>query len=117
MAAITMKKGDRFPSFETTLSDNAGAIDLTDCTVQFRMSLPGAAGTLLQAAAVVVYPAEQADPLKRGKVRYDWQVGDTDATGVHNAEWRVTRLDGRKFTVPRGPGQTFDTVTIQDEVV
>lgn len=117
MAEIWLKKGDTFPAFETTLKDNLGPIDLTDASVQFRMSLPGVSGALVQAAAVVIYPAEQADPLKKGKVRYQWVTGNTNEVGDHNAEWRITFLDGRKATVPRGDGQTYDIVHIQEEVV
>ena len=35
-----------------------------------------------------------------GKVKYEWQDGDTDAAGSYQAEWEVTYSDGTIETYP-----------------
>ena len=35
-----------------------------------------------------------------GKVKYDWQTGDTDTSGFFEAEWQVTYSDGTIESFP-----------------
>jgi len=108
-----LKKGDTMPRIETILSDADGPVDLTGCTVKFRMSIAGAGNPLLNGDAVVVTPQTGDD---KGRVYYEWQAGETDTTGEHQAEWRVTYDGGGKATFPRGSGELFNKVVIQEEV-
>ncbi len=109
-----MKKGDTAPSIETILSSAGNPVNLDGCTVLFRMSPAGTGNPLLERAATVVMPQTGADI---GKVYFEWEDGDTDTTGTHDAEWRVTFTNGKKATFPRGSGEMFNKVIIQSEVV
>lgn len=118
MGNFEVKKGDTFPYIATTLSDNAGPIDLTNATsVHFRMSEPGTGNLMVNGVCII---EDQSNPLNWGKVRYEWVDGDTDIVGNYNVEWRITWNFGspaRQTTVPRGGDDPFDHVIIQEEVV
>lgn len=114
MEIFYLKKGDTFPRIEAILSDAQGAIDLTGCTVLFRCSIAGGGNDLLEEPAVIL---DQSINANKGHVYYEWQDGDTDEVGTHNCEWRVTFPNGKKATFPRGSGDSFNRVIIQDEVV
>lgn len=89
---ITM--GDTLPVLTSSLMDADGAaIDLTGATVTFRMRAMESATLKVNAAATVDAPATA------GKVRYAWQVADTDTPGGFFAEWRITYAAGQ-LTVP-----------------
>ena len=75
-----------------TLRDSQGPLDLTGATVQFVMT--DCAGNEILKAPATVIGAEI------GRVQYDWQAGDTDATGSFRAEFDVTFSDGSNLTVP-----------------
>jgi len=80
-------------------------------------TLIGSDGTLVNAAAGPVYfrllkngvlvfekLATLNDPdSSTGKVRYEWQPGDTDVAGLFDGQWRGI-FDGRPMTFP-GPGR------------
>lgn len=94
MADFTIKQGDTLPPIGATLKDAAGAaLDLTGASVRFHMR-PGG-----ESAASVDQVCEIVDAAA-GKVRYAWQVGDTDAPGSYVAEFEVTFSDGRVLTIP-----------------
>jgi hypothetical protein len=108
-----VKAGDTAPAIETILSDALGPVDLTGCTVIFRMSPDGGGNPLLEESATIVTPQTGAD---KGKVNYQWQTGDTDTPSTNKAEWKVTFPDGTIATFPRGSGDLYDIVEIQDVV-
>jgi hypothetical protein len=93
---FTIKRGDRLPSIEAVLKDAANTIaDLSGVgvSVRFLMTARDAGVAPLNAPAVIVNGAA-------GRVRYDWQVGDTQTVGVYYAEFEVTFLSGKKETFP-----------------
>ena len=99
MSTLTIKRFDRRTPLRVTLSEDGTAVNLTDLTVflvlgtQYRMIFRRAC-TFEDAAA--------------GKVRYDWQAGDTDLGGTYNAEFEVTDpLALKKDTYP-----SADTIQI-----
>lgn len=106
MAAFEIKKGDRLPAIESTLTDAAGAaIDLTNATAVFAFRL-NSGGAVKTGAATVTDAAA-------GKVKYSWAAGDTDTVGVYAAEWRLTFTGGVEMTVP---SSGFLYFTISDDL-
>lgn len=92
MADFYLKQNDTKPSIQATLKNADGtAIDLTDATVDFHMSLNGV--NVVDAAAVVVTALS-------GIVRYDWAAADTDTPGTYDIEWEITFVDASIRTVP-----------------
>lgn len=83
-----IKRNDTSPAIKRKLLDSDGnVINLTGASVRFYMSDKVAAdATILNAI--------------EGIVSYDWQDGDTDTSGVHNAEFEVVYADGTKETFP-----------------
>lgn len=93
MADFSIKKGDGLPALTATLIDaNGNAVDITGCTVEFRM-VDKARTIKVEDAAVVVNAVA-------GVVRYDWQTGDTDTAGAYRGEFRVTDGSAKVQTYP-----------------
>ena len=106
---FTLKVGDTAPDIEAILSDTNGPVDLTGCTIVFRMSPDGGGNVLLEASATIVDAAA-------GHVKYSWQTGDTDTASTNKAEWKVTFPSGKIATFPRGGANLYNIVTIEDVV-
>ncbi len=91
-----IKRNDTERVIQTTLTFNEGAVDLTGATVKFIMrkkSLGPNAEPKVESAATVESAVD-------GVVRYQWVPGDTDTTGVYNAEWEVTWPGSKTDTYP-----------------
>lgn len=89
------KQGDLQPPLEDVLTDGAGVVmNLTGATVIFAMALDVDRVVLVGGAATVVGAATD------GRVRYAWQVGDTDVPGVYLGEWHVDYGSGNVVRVP-----------------
>lgn len=93
-----IKQNDRLPEFAAFLKTKAGnadaqPVDLTGATVAFKMRLPGSPTLKVDAPATIV------DAIQ-GEVSYAWAVGDTDTTGLYQAEFEVTFAGGATFSFP-----------------
>ena len=96
MDPFYIKRGDRLPYLEATLSDEGGSLTtLAGATVYFVMKQKGSDVTKVRALATIV------DATAR-KVRYEWGVGDTDTAGLFRGEFEVI-FGGRPWTFPN-PG-------------
>lgn len=95
MDAIFFPKGARQPSLTDTITENEREKDLTGATVKFRMRLEHLTTLSIDADAVV-----EDQSSKRGKVRYDWDTGDTDAQGIYRFWWFITYQDGTTQETP-----------------
>lgn len=92
MADYHIRKGDLQPPLESELYEDGVASDLTGASsVELRLK-PKAGG------AEIVKTAEFVS-MKPGRVRYNWQSGDTDISGVYAAYWRVY-FGSRAVTFP-----------------
>lgn len=90
MNAIEIKQGSTIPGFEAVLRDADGQpINLFNATVEFCFGR-GRGG-----------PCQIVDAAS-GRVRYEWQDGDTDDPGTWNGEFVVTMISGRVQRVPSG---------------
>ena len=108
-----LKRGDTFPNIETVLSDANGPINLTGCSVLFRMSVANTGNLLIEESATIVTPQSGEDV---GRCYYELQIGDTDILGTYRVEWLVTFANAKKATFPRGEGTLFNQVIIQEVV-
>lgn len=113
MGTFYLKKNDTAPAIETILSDINGAVDLTGCTVLFRMSEAGAGNLMVEKAATIVVPQAGAD---KGKCYAEFEAEDTAVIGEYRVEWKVTFSDGKVATFPRGEGDLFNKIIIQEIV-
>jgi hypothetical protein len=94
LSDFTIKKGDRLPVIEATLTDNDdNPADLTGASVRFIMRAPGATSPKVSATATVVDAAA-------GRVKYAWAGADVDTAGNYEAEWEVTFSGTLKETFP-----------------
>ena len=91
---MVIKRGDTHPPFKATLSDAAGAANLTGATVKLILKTKGATPTIVVNAACVITDALQ------GKVQYNWIAADTAAVNSLDGECEVTWADGKITTFP-----------------
>jgi hypothetical protein len=93
MYDITLKRGDTRHAIRAILKDSSGSpVDLTDCSVSFRMAPLGRPPTISRQV--------DAHDAEAGEVWVVWSPGETDISGVYRAEFRVTYGDGRRETFP-----------------
>lgn len=106
MTTIYIKRDDTQPDIEATLQyDDGSAIDLSGATVKFIMASQSGTVKVNTTATVVDAVA--------GKVKYQWQTGDTDTAGTYYAEFEVTFPGGKKLTVPN---QNHLVVVVVDDL-
>lgn len=96
-----IKRGDRLPTLARALKFTDGSvIDLTGCTVRWRMRDKVGGTVMVDAPATIVSATD-------GKVEYAWASPDTDTVGHFVGEWQVTYPDAKVLTVP-----TLNFVTV-----
>lgn len=96
MSDVQLKTGDTSPAVTATLTSPDGtAINVSAADVRFQMepALDPDAGLTVDAPATIM----DGDA---GRVRYDWQAGDTVTPGRYHGEFVVDHHDGTTETVP-----------------
>jgi hypothetical protein len=88
---ITIKQNDTRDAIKATLSNELGPVNLTDATVRFLMSKRGVKKIDRQV---------QIQDAISGIVWMTFETGDTNETGLFQAEFEATFLDGRIETFP-----------------
>ncbi len=91
---FTLREGDTSPALEYTMSP--ADVELGGATVRFHMVKDDGTVTIDNVSDGVTVVDETDPP----KVSYQWQIGDTDARGRYEAEFRVTYEDGSVETFP-----------------
>lgn len=105
---FTIKRGDTLPVLSDTLVYSDGsAVNLTGASVNFVMRPMTALAPTTNAVATVVSPTA-------GTVSYTFTTGDTAASGVFSACWRVTFSGGTLMTFPT-VGQM--EVSIEEDII
>lgn len=102
---VRMKQNDTAPALVQTLTipGTTRPLDLADAVeVRFIMRLPERSRAKVDDVATVL---QAVDPLtslvvRQGQVSFPWMPGDTDVTGVYNAEFEVTWRDGTTQSWP-----------------
>src|SRR5690625_3541442 len=92
MNEVEIKQGNTVPAFEAQLfgpPPDKAPINLQGATVEFRFGR-GQGG-----------PCQIVDAAN-GRVRYEWQEGDTNDPGAWNGEFVVTFISGHVQRVPSG---------------
>lgn len=100
-----IKARDTSPSLIYAL--RPASVDLTGATVRFSMRTQAGVILINRAAAVIVTPTGAPT------VRYDWQTGNADEPGVHEAEFEVTYANGRIETFPN---DSFIAVAVTGDI-
>jgi transcriptional/translational regulatory protein YebC/TACO1 len=88
---ITLKKNDTKDNIKATLSNESGPVELTGATVRFLMSKRG---------TIKVDRQAQIQDAVNGVVWMVFEQGDTNETGLFQAEFEVTFPDARIETFP-----------------
>lgn len=92
---FVIKQNDTLPNLEAQLMDCEGnPINLDLCGVDFHMKA-------LDGEIKVDRPVTIID-VENGKIKVEWQEGDTDTTGTFKCEFEVNMPDGKILTVPNG---------------
>lgn len=102
MATITIKKNDTRDNIKATLSNESGPVKLDGATVRFLMSRRGVNKINRQA---------QIQDAAAGIVWMAFEQGDTDETGLFQAEFEVTFDDGRIETFPNDGFVLIDIIS------
>lgn len=103
---FVIKQHDTRPSILGTLS-----ADPTDIFSDVLFLMKDQSGNLtVNFAGTIV---EQPSSSSGGKVKYQWQTGDTATPGVYRAEFQVTFNDGRIETYPNG---SYLTINIYEDL-
>ncbi len=90
---FTIKQNDTLPNLEAQLVDFEGnPINLDLCGVHFHMSN-------FRGEVKVNKPAIVVD-VENGKVKVEWDPGETDTVGTYKCEFEVNMPDGKIITVP-----------------
>ncbi len=89
---FTIKQGDTLPILEAQLIDCTGnPINLDLCGVYFHMAR--------YSRSIINRPVTIVD-MDSGKVKVEWQPGDTSTVGTYQCEFEVNMPDGKIITVP-----------------
>ena len=89
---FTIKQNDTLPNLEAQLLDYTGSpINLDLCGVHFHMNKYG--------TNIINRPAMITDAIN-GRVKIEWQQGDTGVVGTYQCEFEVNMPDGKIITVP-----------------
>ena len=94
---IKIKQHDTKGKFIDLLTIDGAPVDLTDCTVSWLLKKTGLA---FKRVAVITFPADQADPTKRGLVEYQQIAEDVATKGKFKQEWEVIFPDTEILTFP-----------------
>lgn len=90
---FTIKQNDTVPALEAQLLDADGKpVNLDMCGVRFHMR-DGYGKKEINRPATIM-------DVEQGRIRVDWQVGDTDTTGIFKCEFQITFTDSTILTVP-----------------
>jgi hypothetical protein len=101
--AFYIKQNDTSPSMLANLTDGDGnAINLTGATVNVHIKD-------LEGNIKIDRTIEIPDPLI-GRVRLNWQAGDTDTVGTYYVEFECTYNDGSIETFPNDGNVTLIVV-------
>lgn len=105
MADWYMTQGDTAPRIRGQLTENSDPVDLSDASVEFRMTKNG---------TVILEEDATIESASTGMVYYQWSDGDTDdSVGIHEASFIVTWNGGLVQTFP---SKGFIVVQIQPSV-
>lgn len=105
-------KGDTSPAIEYQLQDSDGnPVNITGFNeIRFHMRKKGVKAPKVDADTSGNVSATDAE---KGKVKYDWEKGNTDEAGDFEAEWEVEYIDG---TIETFPNRRKIDVDIEEEI-
>lgn len=95
--AFSMVQGNLEPDMTIAIAVNGVPEDISDA-LSFSLRWLKPDGSVVTAATLVA--DDDAGGLAAGMVKRVWEVGDTDAIGVHLAQVNVTRGNGEVQTFP-----------------
>ena len=96
---VELKQGDTARVLTDTLLLGGAAIDLTGAAVALLLKNEDT-GALIRQTATIMFPDDQADLTKRGRVQYQPTNSDVAKPGKYDLEWEITFSDDSMLTVP-----------------
>lgn len=111
-ADFHIKQNDTSPAIESQLEDESGnPVDITGFNrIEFHMAAPGSDTAKVDDDDTGNVSATDA---ANGKVKYEWQSGDTDTAGRFHGEWQVEYSDG---TIETFPNTDYIEIRILEEL-
>jgi hypothetical protein len=96
MVSVTMKRHDRLPALRVVVrdKDTGDPIDFTGAS-SAKFYMKDENGTLIVDATAII-----ESPATEGRLRYDWEEGDTATEGEYRAEFELDYGVDGKLTVP-----------------
>ena len=105
------RKGDTLKTLVGTCMDEAGAFDLTGCTLQFFMRLRTYKSTnKVNGSPAIASPDQVAN---KGVFSYSWGATDLDAPGEYDARLVATIPSGGQLTFPNNERDRW-TIVVHD---
>ncbi len=90
---FTIKQNDTLPTIEAQLLDASGnPVNLDLCGVKLYMK-HGFGQKEIEKLATIT-------DVENGKVKVEWQDGDTDTPGTYKCEFEVNMPDGKVISIP-----------------
>ncbi len=90
---FVIKQNDTLPNLEAQLFDGEGnPLNLDLCGVHFHMSSFGGKIKINRPASIT--------DLEQGRVKVEWQEGETSNAGTYKCEFEINMPDGKIITVP-----------------
>ena len=114
MNTTYMKRGDTFPSLETTLKDENGPVRLVGAVVTCRISKAGTGNIGIERQATIVYPQTGSG---LGKCFHEFLPEDTCNVGTYIVEWHVLFANGLEATFPRSSNPSDFNILIIQEII
>lgn len=108
-----MKRGALGPPYRVTLRrrSNRQPVDLSQVDhVDFVMRRKGETVPVVEAPAAIIQEGDALTGTDVGVCEYDWQVGDTDVSGIYRAEFALYDEVGTPLT--RVPNDTYNEIQI-----
>ena len=98
-----IKRGALSPPYRVILRQaNKQPIDLSGCTASFVMRLRGADDPTVENEMTILQEGdvELGTAINIGMAEYQWELGDTDVSGVYDVEAEVVDPGGNPIRVP-----------------
>ena len=96
-----IKRGALSPPYRVILRQaNKQPLDLDGCTATFVMRLRGQADPTVETAMTILQEGDAETGINIGMAQYDWLSGDTDVSGIYDAEALVVDSANNPLRIP-----------------